>query len=107
MKLQKELNNFKKKKISQKSSNEETFIPSVTNKNDELEESNKLEKKYFKPIEKNESEDLEEKAKSTKKTTMIKTADFQIYPDIYVNNYKFKEKGDQFAFKKKTHTILK
>ncbi len=52
MKLQKELNNFKKKEISQKSSNEETFIPSVTNKNDELEESNKLEKKYFKPIEK-------------------------------------------------------
>ncbi len=38
---------------------------------------------------------------------MIKTADFQIYPDIYLNNYKFKEKGDQFAFKKKTHTILK
>lgn len=100
LKLQKELNNFKKKEISQKSSNEETFIPSVTNKNDELEESDKLEKKYFKPIEKNESEDLEEKAKSTKKTTMIKTADFQIYPDIYVNNYKFKEKGDQFAFKK-------
>ncbi|APS98739.1 hypothetical protein Bmayo_02755 [Borreliella mayonii] len=100
LKLQKELNNFKKKEISQKPLNEETFIPSITKKNDDLEENKKLEKEYLKPIEKNESQDLEENTKSTSKTTMIKTADFQIYPDIYLNNYNFKEKGDQFAFKK-------
>ncbi|WKC79930.1 hypothetical protein [Borreliella tanukii] len=104
LKLQKELNNFKKKEISQKLFNEETFVPPViTNKNDDLEENNELENKYLKPTrptEKNENQDLEENTKSTPKTTMIKTADFQIYPDIYLNNYKFKEKGDQFAFKK-------
>nr|WP_267917583.1 hypothetical protein [Borreliella afzelii] len=100
LKLQKELNNFKKKEISQKSLNEEAFIPSIPNKNDDLEENVKLEKKYLKPAEKNESQDLEENVKSAPKTTMIKTADFQIYPDIYLNNYNFKEKGDQFAFKK-------
>ncbi|WKC90922.1 hypothetical protein [Borreliella carolinensis] len=100
LKLQKELNNFKKKEIFQKPLHEETFIPSITNKNDDLEENKKLEKEYLKPIEKNESQDLEENTKSDPKTTMIKTADFQIYPDIYLNNYKFKEKGDQFAFKK-------
>ncbi|WKC99964.1 hypothetical protein [Borreliella bissettiae] len=100
LKLQKELNNFKKKEIFQKPLSEETFIPSITNKNDDLEENKKLEKEYLKPTEKNESQDLEENTKSTSKTTMIKTADFQIYPDIYLNNYKFKEKGDQFAFKK-------
>ncbi|MCD2401073.1 hypothetical protein LRB67_02110 [Borreliella bissettiae] len=100
LKLQKELNNFKKKEIFQKPLSEETFIPSITNKNDDLEENKKLKKEYLKPTEKNESQDLEENTKSTSKTTMIKTADFQIYPDIYLNNYKFKEKGDQFAFKK-------
>ncbi|WP_151073588.1 coiled-coil domain-containing protein [Borreliella turdi] len=100
LKLQKELNNFKKKEISQKSLNEEALIPTITNKNDELEEIKKLEKKYSKPTEKNENQNLEKPTKSKPKTTMIKTADFQIYPDIYLNNYKFKEKGDQFAFKK-------
>ncbi|AIJ29903.1 hypothetical protein [Borreliella valaisiana] len=104
LKLQKELNNFKKKEISQKSFNEETFAPpSITNTNNDLEENSELENKYLKPvkpIEKYESQDLEENTKKTPKTTMIKTADFQIYPDIYLNNYKFKEKGDQFAFKK-------
>ncbi|EEF84245.1 hypothetical protein QIA25_03355 [Borreliella spielmanii] len=100
LKLQKELNNFKKKEISQQSLQEETFVPSIPNKNDDLEEDVKLEKNYLKPIEKNESQDLEKNVKSTPKTTMIKTADFQIYPDIYFNNYKFKEKGDQFEFKK-------
>ncbi|MCD2383548.1 hypothetical protein LRB48_03705, partial [Borreliella burgdorferi] len=100
LKLQKELNNFKKKEIYQKPLNEETFTPSITSKNDDLEENKKLEKEYLKPIEKKESRNLEENTKSTPKTTMIKTADFQIYPDIYLNNYKFKEKGDQFAFKK-------
>ncbi|QFI14662.1 coiled-coil domain-containing protein [Borrelia sp. CA_690] len=99
LKLQKELNNFKKKEIPKKSLNEETLIPSITNKNDSLEENKNLEKEYLKPKEKNESHNLEENAKNNPKTTMIKTADFQIYPDIYLNNYKFKEKGDQFAFK--------
>ncbi|MCD2332158.1 hypothetical protein [Borreliella americana] len=100
LKLQKELKNFKKKEIYQKPLNEETFIPSITNKNDDLGENKKLEKEYLKPIEKNESQNLEENTKSIPKTTMIKTADFQIYPDIYLNNYKFKERGNQFAFKK-------
>ncbi|AJA90354.1 hypothetical protein OY14_02735 [Borreliella chilensis] len=100
LKLQKELNNYKKKEFPQKSSTEETFIPSATKTNDDLEEDNKLEKEYLKPTEKDENQDLEENAKNTPKTTMIKTADFQIYPDIYLNNYKFKEKGDRFDFKK-------
>ncbi|WP_424632420.1 hypothetical protein [Borreliella lusitaniae] len=100
LKLQKELNSFKKKEISQKSLNEESLIPSITNKNDDLKESDKLEKKFLSPTEKNESQTLEESAKSTPKITMIKTADFQIYPDTYLNNYKFKEKGNQFALKK-------
>ncbi|WNY69678.1 hypothetical protein [Borreliella andersonii] len=100
LKLQKELSNFKKKEIYQKPLNEETLIPSITNKNGDLEENKKLEKEYLKPLEKNESRDLEENTKSTPKTTMIKTANFQIYPDTYLNNYKFKERGDQFAFKK-------
>ncbi|SCW28020.1 hypothetical protein SAMN02983004_00302 [Borreliella japonica] len=100
LKLQKELNNFKKKEISQKSLNEEIFIPSITSKNDYLKENNKLEREYLEPTEKNESQDLKENTKSIPKTTMIKTADFQIYPDIYLNNYEFKQKGDQFAFKK-------
>ncbi|WKC75349.1 hypothetical protein QIA36_03305 [Borreliella yangtzensis] len=105
LKLQKELNNFKKKEISQRSFNEETFVPiSITNtNNNDLEENSELENKYLKPTKptkKYESQDLEENTKNTPKTTMIKTADFQIYPDIYLNNYKFKEKGDKFAFKK-------
>ncbi|WPM05781.1 hypothetical protein QIA41_01520 [Borreliella sinica] len=100
LKLQKELNNFKKKEISKKSLNEEILIPSITNKNENLEENSTLEKEYLKPAEKIVSQNLKENDKSTPKATIIKTADFQIYPDTYLNNYKFKEKGDQFAFKK-------
>ncbi len=37
--------------------------------------------------------------KSTKKITGIKTADFRVYPDVYSNNYNFKEKSNEFAFK--------
>ncbi len=103
--LQRELRNFKKKDDSNKNLEEIeenlSLIGKIINgKNDDLEENVKLEKKYLKPAEKNESQDLEENVKSAPKTTMIKTADFQIYPDIYLNNYNFKEKGDQFAFKK-------
>ncbi|WKC58103.1 hypothetical protein [Borrelia sp. P9F1] len=38
--------------------------------------------------------------KNTEKMTGIKPANFQIYPDTYSNNYNFKEKGDNFAFRK-------
>ncbi|QMU99319.1 hypothetical protein F0310_02730 [Borrelia sp. A-FGy1] len=38
--------------------------------------------------------------KNTEKTTGIKPASFQIYPDKYLNNYNFKGKGNNFAFRK-------
>ena len=38
--------------------------------------------------------------KNNEKMTGIKPANFQIYPDTYLNNYNFKEKGNNFAFRK-------
>ncbi|UER67716.1 hypothetical protein LKV13_02805 [Borrelia sp. BU AG58] len=83
----------KEVKDKQKDESLETH-PLITRKKQESMATNITEQ----PLEKTKVEELTHT--NTEKTTGIKPANFQIYPDAYSNNYSFKEKGSNFAFRK-------